>query len=115
MRNNSRNEELSIGALGRPGGIAGLGRAFRREIRFYRGIHRDPRTPWPARVCLGLAAGYLAVPLDLIPDWIPVLGQLDDILIVPGLVWLALRLIPAPLLEEHKRKSREERAIPYSA
>lgn len=63
---------------------------------------RDPRTPWHARV-LGLAiTAYALSPIDLIPDFIPVLGLLDDLLLVPAGVWLALRLIPAPLMAAYR-------------
>lgn len=77
-------------------------RQAKREVTVYQRVLRDPRTPWSARVALGLAVGYLLLPFDLIPDFIPVLGQLDDLLIVPGLVWLGLRLLPPALLEEHR-------------
>jgi uncharacterized membrane protein YkvA (DUF1232 family) len=74
----------------------------RREFSVYRRVWRDPRTPWLPRLLLGLAIAYLALPLDLIPDFIPVLGQLDDLLIVPLLVWLALRSVPPAILAEHR-------------
>jgi uncharacterized membrane protein YkvA (DUF1232 family) len=64
------------------------------EMEVYRRVLIDARTPWYAKALLGLAVAYFFSPLDLIPDPIPVLGQLDDLLIVPGLVWLALRLVP---------------------
>ena len=54
---------------------------------------RDPRTPWYARALAVLVLAYALSPVDLIPDFIPVLGQLDDLLLVPAGLWLALRLI----------------------
>ena len=76
----------------------------KQELQVYRAVLADERTPWLARVLLGAAVGYLLLPFDLIPDWIPVLGQVDDLLIVPGLVWLALKLIPEEIIE-HARLS----------
>ncbi len=63
---------------------------------------RDPRTPWYAKaIAVGVAA-YALSPIDLIPDFIPILGQLDDIIIVPIGIWLAVRLIPPDVLNEHR-------------
>ncbi len=75
-------------------------RAIKQEVQVYQLLLRDERTPRSAKITLGLAVGYLLLPIDLIPDAIPVLGQLDDLLIVPGLVWLSLRLIPPELVAE---------------
>jgi uncharacterized membrane protein YkvA (DUF1232 family) len=75
-------------------------KAIKREVAVYQRVLRHPRTPWAARLALGAAVGYLLMPFDLIPDFIPVLGQLDDILIVPGLVYLALKLVPAEVVAE---------------
>lgn len=69
---------------------------------------RHPRTPWPARIILGLAVAYLLSPIDLIPDFIPVLGQLDDLLIVPGLFTLALKLIPKEVVAECREKVKSQ-------
>ena len=63
---------------------------------------RDPRTPWYARA-LGLLIGaYALSPIDLIPDFIPVLGLLDDALLIPAGIWLFLKLLPEGLFEEHR-------------
>jgi uncharacterized membrane protein YkvA (DUF1232 family) len=72
--------------------------------RLCQALLEDPRTPRRSKFLLSLAIGYLFFPIDLIPDFIPVLGQLDDLLIVPGLIYLALRLIPKKVYEDHKKK-----------
>ncbi len=61
---------------------------------------RDPRTPLAAKLVAGFVAAYALSPIDLIPDFIPVLGLLDDVLLVPAGIWLALRLIPENLRDE---------------
>ena len=63
---------------------------------------RDPRVPWPAKAVAALTVAYALSPIDLIPDFIPVLGQLDDLLLVPLGIALAIRLVPAPLLAQHR-------------
>ena len=79
--------------------LAELIRTFKREFEVYRCALRHPDTPWPAKALLGLAVGYALLPFDLIPDFLPVIGHLDDLVIVPGLVWLALRWIPPAVME----------------
>ena len=71
-----------------------------REIETFRRILRHPRTPWRAKLLLGAAVGYALLPFDLIPDFIPVLGHLDDAIIVPALAAAALRLVPASVVAE---------------
>ncbi|MCB1473143.1 MAG: DUF1232 domain-containing protein [Rhodobiaceae bacterium] len=68
---------------------------------------RDPRTPRAARFIAIAVAIYALSPIDLIPDFIPVLGQLDDLLIVPLGIWLALKLIPDEVMDEHRRAAEE--------
>jgi uncharacterized membrane protein YkvA (DUF1232 family) len=75
---------------------------------------RDPRCPWGARVVgLGVTA-YALSPIDLIPDFIPVLGLLDDAILVPAGIWLFVRLLPAPLWEECRARARAEATRPKS-
>lgn len=81
----------------------------RRELAVYRRLLADPETPNGARWLLRGAVAYLLLPFDLIPDWIPGLGQLDDLIVVPVLIWLALKKIPAPVLERARREAEAER------
>jgi uncharacterized membrane protein YkvA (DUF1232 family) len=83
-------------------------RAFKRELSVYRGVLADERTPRTAKVLLGLAVGYLCMPFDLIPDFIPVAGHLDDVIIVPGFFYLALHFVPSELIAEHRERLRDE-------
>jgi uncharacterized membrane protein YkvA (DUF1232 family) len=70
--------------------------------------YRDPRTPWYARFFAVLVAGYALSPIDLVPDFIPVLGYLDDLILVPLGLALALRMIPQPVLDECREKARQD-------
>jgi uncharacterized membrane protein YkvA (DUF1232 family) len=65
-------------------------------------VARDPRTPWPARLLCLLLAAYALSPIDLIPDFIPVIGLVDDALLIPAGIWLVGRLLPAGLMDEHR-------------
>ncbi len=68
---------------------------------------RDPRTPWLARGLIILVVAYALSPIDLIPDFVPVLGYLDDLIIVPAGIALALKLIPPEVMEQaHLQASR---------
>ena len=60
----------------------------------------DPRTPWYARALIFFVVAHTFSPIDLIPDFIPVLGYLDDLIITPGGIWLAVRMIPPEVLAE---------------
>lgn len=75
---------------------------------------RDPRTPWLAKLIAGAVAAYALSPLDLIPDFIPILGYLDDLLIVPLGLALAIRLVPPLLMETFRAQAVAQLARPKS-
>ncbi len=89
--------------------MSGLAERIAGAIALCRAVHADPRTPRAARWLLVAAIAYAASPIDLIPDFIPVLGQLDDLVIVPGLVALALLLVPRAVIREHRERLRRGR------
>jgi uncharacterized membrane protein YkvA (DUF1232 family) len=75
---------------------------------------RDPRTPWYAKAVAGLIVGYAISPIDLIPDFIPVLGYLDEVILLPLAIALALRLIPEPVLAEARARAELSAERPIS-
>jgi uncharacterized membrane protein YkvA (DUF1232 family) len=94
-----------------------LTRRWRRLLAFTRGLRgdalvvylamRDPRTPPAARIVALLVVAYAFSPIDIVPDFVPVLGQLDDLLLVPVGLWLAMRLIPGPVLADCRTRALE--------
>jgi len=77
---------------------------------------KDPRTPWYAKALIFFVVAHTFSPIDLIPDFIPVLGYLDDLIITPGGLWLAVKLIPPEVLEEARREAAgksQERSAGY--
>jgi uncharacterized membrane protein YkvA (DUF1232 family) len=71
--------------------------------------YRDPRTPWYARVFMAAVLGYALSPIDLIPDFIPVLGYIDDLIIVPAGIYFAIKMIPGAVMAESRAKARTEK------
>jgi uncharacterized membrane protein YkvA (DUF1232 family) len=98
--------------------VVGRLRSWAREIK--RDVHalylcaRDPRVPWYAKAVALLVAAYALSPIDLIPDFIPVIGYLDDLIIVPLGILLAVQLIPASVLAEHRAAAAQADARPVS-
>lgn len=88
--------------------------AIKRDIHAIYLAARDPRVPWGAKAVAACVAGYALSPIDLIPDFIPVLGYLDDLIIVPLGIWLVVRLIPPELMAEHRAAALEAQARPRS-
>lgn len=89
-------------------------RRLKREVVALWFAARDPRTPWLARLVAAAVAAYALSPIDLIPDFIPVLGLLDDLLIVPLGILLALRLIPPAVMAEARAKAEAQAERPVS-
>lgn len=81
-------------------------RRIKQEFAVYRLALKHPDTPVLAKILLGLAVGYVLLPFDLIPDFIPVIGHLDDLVIVPALVILALKLIPAEVMADCRNQAK---------
>jgi uncharacterized membrane protein YkvA (DUF1232 family) len=79
-----------------------------REINYYRALLTHPRTPRISRWLLAAAIAYFVSPIDLIPDAIPILGQLDDLLIVPTLIYAALAFIPADVKAECRQSTKQK-------
>ncbi|TCS83326.1 YkvA family protein [Tepidibacillus fermentans] len=69
--------------------------------------YRDPRVPWYAKLWTAMVLVYAFSPIDLIPDFIPILGYLDDLLLIPLGILLALRLIPKEVIEEYREKAKD--------
>jgi uncharacterized membrane protein YkvA (DUF1232 family) len=89
---------------------------LRREVHAIYLAARDPRVPWYAKAMAMAVAGYALSPVDLIPDFIPVLGYLDDLVIVPLGIWAVTSLIPAHVLAEYRAiASRAKRPVSRAA
>ena len=82
-----------------------VARDLKREMKVYRLVLADPRTPRLAKVLLAIAIGYTLSPLDIIPDFIPVIGHLDDVIIIPILIRWALRLIPEEVMDDCRMRA----------
>ena len=89
-------------------------RALKRQTLVVWFAARDPGTPWFPRVLALAVAAYALSPIDLIPDFIPVLGYLDDVILVPLGVWLVLRMVPAGVIADSQAKAAAVAERPVS-
>jgi uncharacterized membrane protein YkvA (DUF1232 family) len=89
-------------------------RVIKRDVHALYLASRDPRVPWYAKALAVAVAGYALSPIDLIPDFIPVLGYLDDLVIVPLGILLVIRLIPPQIMAEHRKTAELAQARPTS-
>src|SRR5918996_4889639 len=88
-------------------------RALKKEAYAIYIAARDPRTPWYVKALIFFVVAHTFSPIDLIPDFIPILGYLDDLIITPGGIWLAVRLIPPEVLAE-ARATAATQSVPRS-
>lgn len=89
-------------------------RALKRETLALALAYRDPRTPWYARLLVAVIVAYALSPIDLIPDFVPLLGYLDDLILLPLGIALALRLIPPTVLDDCRARADELERRPSS-
>jgi uncharacterized membrane protein YkvA (DUF1232 family) len=82
-------------------------KTLKREVLVLWLAARDPRTPVLAKTLAALTVAYALSPIDLIPDFVPVLGLLDDLLLVPAGIWLVLRLLPPGLISDLRTRAAE--------
>lgn len=94
--------------------LKGWARTLKRDVVALWLAARDKRTPLAAKIVAGLVAAYALSPIDLVPDVIPVLGYLDDVVLVPLGILLALRLIPPPLMAEFRAEAARRDGRPIS-
>ena len=95
-------------------GLKSWARTCKREVRALGLAMRHPRTPWYARAWVACVVAYALSPIDLIPDFIPIVGYLDDLILLPIGVWIALRLIPASVMIECRRQAEREMELGVS-
>ena len=81
---------------------------LQREIFALYLVYKDPRTPMHVKIFTGLVVAYAFSPIDLIPDFIPILGYLDDLILVPLGISLALKIIPREVMAECRQRAQEE-------
>jgi uncharacterized membrane protein YkvA (DUF1232 family) len=103
-----------MGGLAPEGRLRHWARRMKREVIALHLAARDPRVPFAAKLLAAAVAAYALSPIDLIPDFIPVLGYLDEVVLLPLGVALVLRLIPPALMEEHRRAAEVLAARPVS-
>ena len=89
-------------------------RALKRNVAVLALAARDPAVPLAAKLLAGAVAAYALSPIDLIPDFIPVLGLLDDVLLVPAGIWLVLRMIPPEVLAQLRIRAEAQADLPRS-
>jgi uncharacterized membrane protein YkvA (DUF1232 family) len=89
-------------------------RAIKRDVVALSIAGRDPRVPWYVKAAAGVIAAYALSPIDLIPDFVPVLGYLDEVILLPVAIALVIRMIPDPLMAEFREEAQRRSERPGS-
>jgi uncharacterized membrane protein YkvA (DUF1232 family) len=110
----ARPAESGRAAKGLMSQVKNWAQALRRDAHAILLASRDSRVPWAARLLAIAVAGYALSPIDLIPDFIPVLGVLDDLIIVPLGIWLVIVLIPDDVMREYRATASAAAQRPVS-
>lgn len=84
---------------------------LKQNIRILYLASKHPATPLSAKLVVGATVAYALSPIDLIPDFIPILGYIDDLVILPLGIWIAIRLIPEPVWQECRAQTEQEQAV----
>src|SRR4051794_37776960 len=95
-------------------GLKNWAQLIKRDVHALYLASKDPRVPWYAKALAVVIAGYALSPIDLIPDFIPVVGYLDDVVLVPIGIWLVIRLIPPDIKAEHRELAAAQQERPVS-
>jgi uncharacterized membrane protein YkvA (DUF1232 family) len=95
-------------------GLKNWARTIKRDVRALYSAIRDPRVPWYAKALGLVIVGYALSPIDLIPDFIPILGYLDDVILVPLGVLLVVHMIPPDVMAKHRARSLATQDRPVS-
>jgi uncharacterized membrane protein YkvA (DUF1232 family) len=95
-------------------GLKNWAQLIKRDVHALYLASKDPRVPWYAKALAVVIAGYALSPIDLIPDFIPVVGYLDDVVLVPIGIWLVIRLIPPDIMAEHRELAAAQQERPVS-
>ncbi len=93
--------------MGRFNNLKERAKALKNEIVALSLALKDRRTPLLAKILIGISVSYALSPIDLIPDFVPVLGYVDDLILLPGLIALAIKMIPEEVLEDCRARARE--------
>jgi len=86
-------------------GLKGRAKRLQAETYALYLAYKDPRTPWYAKVFAGCVVAYALSPVDLIPDFVPVLGYLDDVILLPVGIYFAIKFVPTDVMEESRKKA----------
>ncbi len=95
-------------------GLKEWARGIRRDVVALYIAARDPRVPWYVKLAAAAVAAYALSPIDLIPDFIPVLGYLDEVIILPVALFLVIKMIPDPLMAEFREEAQRRAERPKS-